>query len=180
MKIRGWDVVTNDVTMLLFGLQDAAYAAENMVIAAESLGMGSCYLGVMPERVGPIVKQFKLPKRVFPLVELVMEYPDEEFPPRPRYPMPFVLFEEKYPEFTDEQVKDAMQVMDDGFLSQGYYVKQKAKIRLISKKKDTFTYENYFWTEHISRKWGQWFSSPNKMLKALTDQGFDLQAKAED
>lgn len=177
MKIRGWDVVTNDVTMLLFGLQDAAYAAQNMVVAAESLGMGSCYLGIMPERVGQIVKQFKLPQRVFPLVELVMGYPDEEFPPRPRYPMSFVLFEDKYPEFTDEQVKEAMQVMDDGYLSQGYYAKQKAKIRLMSKKKDTFTYDNYSWTEHISRKWGQWYSSPNKMLKALKDLGFDLQQK---
>jgi len=177
MKIRGWDVVSNDVTMLLFGLQDAAYAAENMVVAAESLGMGSCYLGVIPERVKPIVKQFKLPKRVFPLVELVMGYPDEEFPPRPRYPMSFTLFEDKYPELTDEQVREAMQVMDDGYLSQGYYVKQKAKIRLMSKKKDTFTYDDYSWTEHISRKWGQWYPSPNKMLKALKDQGFDLQLK---
>lgn len=179
MKIRGWDVITNDVTMLLFGLQDAAYAAENMVVAAESLGMGSCYLGIMPERVGQVVKQFKLPKRVFPLVELVMGYPDEEFPPRPRYPMSFVMFEDKYPELTDEQVKEAMQVMDDGYLLQGYYEKQKAKIRLMSKQKDTFTYQNYSWTEHISRKWGQWFSSPNKMLKALKDQGFDLQTKED-
>ena len=179
MKICGWDIVTNDVTMLLFGLQDAAYAAENMVIAAESVGMGSCYLGIMPERAEQIVKQFKLPKRVFPLVELVMGYPDEEFPTRPRYPMSFTLFEDRYPELADEQVREAMQVMDDGYLSQGYYVKQKAKIRLMSKKKDTFTYENYSWTEHISRKWGQWFASPNKMLKALRDQGFDLQMRDE-
>lgn len=180
MKVRGWDIVTNDVTMLLFGLQDAAYAAENMVIAAESLGLGSCYLGIMSGRVAQIVKQFKLPKRVFPLVELVMGYPDEEFPPRPRYPISFTLFEDRYPELTEEQVRDAMQVMDEGYLAQGYYVKQKAKISLVSKKKDPFTYDNYSWTEHISRKWGQWFSSPNDMLEALRQQGFDLQPKEEE
>jgi nitroreductase len=179
MQIRGWEVVTNDVSMLLLGLQDAAYAAENMVIAAESLGMGSCYLGMMPRRVGQIVKQFKLPKRVFPLVELVMGYPEEEFPPRPRYPLPFTLFEDRYPNLSDEQVQDAMKVMDDGYLAQGYYVKQKAKIRLEGEKKETFTYDDYSWTEHISRKWGQWFASPNDMLEALKMQGFDLQFKNE-
>jgi nitroreductase len=31
--------------MLVFGIQDAAYMAENMVIAAESLGLSSCFLG---------------------------------------------------------------------------------------------------------------------------------------
>ena len=179
MKVRGWEIVTNDVTMLLFGLQDAAYAAQNMVIAAEGLGLGSCYLGVMPERVSQIVKQFKLPKRVFPLVELVMGHPAEEFPPRPRYPLSFVLFEDQYPVLTDEQVKEAMQVMDAGYLAQGYYVKQKVKIRLDGKRKETFTYDDYSWTEHISRKWGQWFPSPNKMLEALQRQGFDLQFKVE-
>ena len=54
--------------------------AENMVIAAESLGMGSCFLGMTPYRAERIQKQYQLPKRVFPLVELVMGYPAEEFP----------------------------------------------------------------------------------------------------
>ena len=178
MKVRGWEVVTNDMTLLLFGIQDAAYAAENMVIAAESLGLGSCYLGIMPERVQQIAEQYKLPKRVFPLVELVMGYPNEEFPPRPRYPSSFALFEDQYPEFTEAQVREAMQAMDEGYLSQGYYVKQNAKIRLQGKRKETFTYDDYSWTEHISRKWGQWYPSPNKMLDALRKQGFDLQFKA--
>lgn len=179
MKIRGWEVATNDLTMLLFGLQDAAYAAQNMVIAAESLGMGSCYLGVMPRRTTQIVKQFKLPKRVFPLVELVMGYPGEEFPPRPRYPLAFTLFEDKYPEFSDEQVAEAMKVMDDGYLAQRYYADQKIKIRIESGREDTFTFDDYSWTEHISRKWGQWFQSPNELLDELKRQGFDLGRRDE-
>ncbi len=179
MKVRGWEIVSNDVLMFLFGMQDAAYAAENMVIAAESLGLGSCYLGVTHGRVAQIVKQYKLPPRVFPLVELVMGYPDEEFPPRPRYPLSFALFEDRYPELTDDQVREAMQVMDEGYLAQGYYVKQKAKIPLEGKRKETFTYDDYSWTEHISRKWGQWYPSPNKMLEALQKQGFGLQFQEE-
>lgn len=37
-----------------------------------------------------------------------MGYPAEEFPPRPRYPLEFTLFEDRYPELTDEMVEDAI------------------------------------------------------------------------
>jgi len=177
MKNRGWDIISNDVTMFLYGLQDAAYVAENMVIAAESLGMGSCYLGIQPQRARQIVRQFKLPRRVFPLVDLVMGYPQDDFPPRPRYPLSYTLFEDRYPDLSDEDVGSAMQVMDEGYLAQGYYVKQKAKIKLETDRKETFSYDNYSWTEHISRKSGQWDPSPNDMLAVLRDQGFNLERK---
>ena len=175
MKIRGWDVVTNDLSLLFFGIQDAAYMAENMVMAAESLGLGSCFLGNAPYIADQIAKQFKLPPRVLPLVGLVMGYPAEEFPPRPRYPLWFTLFEDEYPEFSDEQVSQAMHVMDQGYLDQDYYRKQRAKIRLEGDRPEKYTYDNYSWTEHISRKWGQWYSSPEELLEQLHKRGFFLQ-----
>jgi hypothetical protein len=119
-----------------------------------------------------IARDFKLPPRVFPLVQLVMGYPAEEFPPRPRYPLSFTLFEDQYPEFTDEQVAEAMKVMDEGYLAQGYYARQKTRIRLEKGRKETFTYEDYSWTEHISRKWGQWYESPKELLEQLKKRGF--------
>jgi nitroreductase len=177
MKLRGWEVKTNDLSLLFFGIQDAAYMAQNMVVAGESLGLFSCFLGAAPYIADKIARDFKLPPRVFPLVQLVMGYPAEEFPPRPRFPLSFTLFEDKYPEFTDEQVTEAMQVMDDGYLAQGYYAKQRAKIRLEDGKKETYTYDNYSWTEHISRKWGQWYESPQDLLEQLEKQGFKLGEK---
>ena len=177
MAKRGWKVVANDLSMLLFGIQDAALMSENMVIAAESLGMGSCFLGNTPYRAGRIRKQYKLPERVFPLVELVMGFPAEEFPPRPRYPLAFTLFEDQYPELTDEQVNDAMRIMDEGYLAQGYYRKQKAKIKLESDREETFTYDDYSWTEHISRKWGQWLSDPEELLGEMKKCGFVIKAE---
>lgn len=174
MAKRGWSMVSNDLSMLLFGIQDAALMAENMVIAAESLGMGSCFLGNTPYRAKRIQKQYTLPKRVFPLVELVMGYPAEEFPPRPRYPINFTLFEDHYPEMTDEMIEVAMRVMDEGYLSQGYYRKQKAKIKLEVDRKETFTYDDYSWTEHISRKWGQWLDDPQELLDQMEKCGFKV------
>lgn len=172
MKIRGWEVKTNDLSLLFFGIQDAAYMAENMVVAGESLGLFSCFLGAAPYIADKIARDFKLPMRVFPLVQLVMGYPAEDFPPRPRWPLSFTLFEDKYPELTDEQVVEAMQVMDMGYLDQGYYSKQKAKIRLEKGRQETFSYENYSWTEHISRKWGQWYESPRELMEQLEKRGF--------
>jgi hypothetical protein len=174
MQIRGWEVVTNDLSLLFFGIQDAAYMAQNMVVAGESLGLYSCFLGAAPYQAERIAKEFKLPQRVFPLVGLVMGYPAEDFPPRPRYPLSFTLFEDRYPEFTDDQVSEAMKVMDDGYLEQGYYARQKAKIPIEGDKKDTFTYKNYSWTEHIARKWGQWYRSPEELLEQLEKRGFEM------
>jgi nitroreductase len=180
MAIRGWEVVTNDLSLLLFGIQDAAYMAENMVIAAESLGLGSCFLGSASFRTRQIAKQYHLPKRVLPIVQLVMGYPDEDFPPRPRYPLAFTLFEDRYPQFTDEQVTEAMQVMDEGYLQQGYYRKQKIMIELEGSREETFTHADYSWTEHIARKWGQWYPSNKELLEQLEEQGFDLRQEKEE
>jgi len=177
MAKRGWTMVSNDLSMLLFGIQDAALMAENMVIAAESLGMGSCFLGNSPYRVERIRKQYQLPIRVFPLVELVMGYPAEEFPTRPRYPLEFTMFEDRYPDLTDAMIEDAMRIMDEGYLAQGYYRKQKAKIKLEVEREETFTYDNYSWTEHISRKWGQWLSDPKVLLDQMEKCGFTIKTK---
>jgi len=177
MKLRGWEIVSNDLSILFFGIQDSALMAENMAVAGESLGLGSCFLGDTPYRAEKIQKQYQLPMRVFPLVELVMGYPAEDFPPRPRYPLEFTLFEDHYPEMNEEMVERAMKVMDDGYRSQGYYVKQKAKIKLEHGKKETYTYDDYSWTEHISRKWGQWLNDPNELLDQLEKCGFFLTKK---
>ncbi|MEM2336270.1 MAG: nitroreductase family protein [Candidatus Bathyarchaeia archaeon] len=109
--------MTNDLALLFFGIQDAALMAENMVIAARSLGLGSCFLGGAVFQAEKIAEEYHLPKRVFPLVQLVMGYPAEDPPPRPRYPIEFTLFEGKYPELTDEMVSEAMRIMDEGYLA---------------------------------------------------------------
>ncbi len=177
MAKRGWKLVTNDLTQLFFGIQDAAYMAENMVTAARSLGLGSCFLGSAMFRADKIAEEYQLPKRVFPLVQLTIGYPAEDPPVRPRYPMEFTLFEDRYPELNTKMVAKAMKQMDDGYLAQDYYRKAKAKIPLEGERKETFTYNNYSWTEHICRKWGQWYHDPKELLSQLEKRGFNLTDK---
>ncbi len=172
MARRNWTMVQNDLSLLLFGIQDATLMAENMVIAAESLGLGSCFLGGIPYKAETFVERFALPRRVFPLVGLTMGYPAEDPPPRPRYPLEFALFEDQYPEFDDELVARAMADMDEGYLAQDYYRRQRAMIRLEDDREETFDYETYSWTEHISRKTGQWLASPRELLEQFARCGF--------
>ncbi len=179
MKARGWKRVTNDLAMLVFGIQDAAYMAENMVIAAESLGMGSCFLGESPWLADRVAEEFSLPPLVMPLVGLVMGYPDEKRPPRPRYPLEYSLFEGKYPQLGEADVAAMMKAMDEGYLAQDYYRRAKAKIPLedgtvAEGREDTFSYDDYSWTEHISRKWGQWYRTPDDLLEQFAKRGFSL------
>jgi nitroreductase len=180
MEKRGWQKVTNDLSMLFFGIQDASLMAENMVIAAESFGMGSCFLGAAPYIADKIARKYKLPPRVFPLVQLVMGYPAENPPTRPRYPISFTLFEDKYPDFDEAEVEKAMKHMDEGYLAQNYYRQGKIKIRLEGGREETFTYDDYSWTEHVSRKWGQWYSSPEELLTQLSRRGFKVALPEKD
>ena len=176
MARRGWQKYSSDWMMLVLGMQDAAYMAENMVIAAESLGMGSCFLGAAPLRADRIAAQYHLPLRVFPMVQLSMGYPAENPPTRPRYPLDFTLFEDRYPEFTEEQITRAMAVMDEGYLAQDYYSRLKARIHLEGEREETFTYETYSWTEHICRKWGQPYF-PDILKEQFEKRGFDFTVK---
>lgn len=179
MAKRNWKLVTNDLTLLFFGIEDAALMAENMVIAGRSLGLGSCFLGSAMYRADKIAEEYKLPPRVFPLVQLAMGYPAEDPPPRPRYPLDFTLFEDEYTELDDKRVSKAMKAMDEGYLAQDYYRKAKAKISLEGDRKETFTYDNYSWTEHICRKWGQWFPQPKELIEQLEKRGFYINRKRE-
>ena len=177
MKKRGWKMITNDLFMFIFGIQDGTLAGQNMVMAAESLGMGSVYLGMVPYWTTKIRSKYRLPRRVFPFVQLAMGYPAEDEPPRPRYPMDFTLFENEYPEFTDEMVERAMKVMDDGYMGQDYYKKGNRMIPLEDGREDTYTYDNYGWTEHISRKWGQWHPNIDELLDNFKECGLELERK---
>ena len=174
MAQRGWKMVTNDLSLLVMGIQDAALVAENMVIAAESLGLGSCFLGAAPYQADKIAREYRLPLRVFPLVQLVMGYPAEAPPPRPRYPLEYTLFEDKYPQLDPPAVQEAMKAMDEYYLREGYYRQLDAKIVLEDGRQDGFTYDNYTWTEHISRKVGQWEALPERILTQFAGRGFRI------
>jgi nitroreductase len=172
MAKRDWEIVTNDLMLLFFSMQDACLMAENLIMAAESLGLGSCCIGMDAKSIKRARTRYKLPRRVLPVMGLAVGYPAENPPARPRYPLDFFLFEDSYPEFTEDQIEQAMRVMDEGYMGQGYYRDANLKIPLEGDRKETCTFDNYGWTEHISRKWGQWYRTSADLLTEFADCGF--------
>ncbi|GGP27167.1 NADPH-dependent oxidoreductase [Silvimonas amylolytica] len=77
---------------------DAALAAQNVVAAAESLGLGTVYIGAIRNQPEAVAAELKLPPQVFPVFGLVVGTPDPLRPAsvKPRLPQSVVLHHEQY------------------------------------------------------------------------------------
>lgn len=78
---------------------DALIAAQNAVVAAESFGVGSCYIGDILEQYETHKKLLNLPQYVFPICMLVFGYPTEQQKQHamtPRFDEKFIVFENGY------------------------------------------------------------------------------------
>jgi FMN reductase (NADPH)/FMN reductase [NAD(P)H] len=78
---------------------DALIAAQSAVIAAESLGVGSCYIGDILENFETHREIFNLPQYVFPICMLVFGYPtlqQQERKLTTRFDEKFIVFENQY------------------------------------------------------------------------------------
>ena len=84
---------------LLLACCDALIAAQTAVIAAESLGIGSCYIGDIMENYEVHRDLFQLPKYVFPICLLCFGYATKQQKGRPltkRFSNEYIVFENKY------------------------------------------------------------------------------------
>lgn len=83
---------------LLVGVIDAALAAQNAVVALESLGMSAVYIGAIRNHPEQVAAELGLPPRVLPVFGLCVGYADESHPAqiKPRLPQPVVLHREQY------------------------------------------------------------------------------------
>ena len=78
------------------GLTDATIAAQNMVVAAESLGMGTVFLGSLHNDAQQIIDLLELPEYTFPAVGLAVGWPNQEPQLKPRLPKEIMYMENHY------------------------------------------------------------------------------------
>ncbi len=71
---------------LLIALADGLIAAQNSVTAAWSLGIGSCYIGDIPERREEVAELLSLKSFLVPAAMVVYGYPTEQQMRRPKPP----------------------------------------------------------------------------------------------
>jgi len=85
--VCGHPALSANPTARLFWVQDCSAAAENILIAATGLGLGSVWIGVHPvaEFVKTVRQIVTLPRSVTPLCIIYVGYAEEEKPARTQY-----------------------------------------------------------------------------------------------
>lgn len=125
---------TPDESDLLLACCDALIAAQNTVIAAESIGIGSCYIGDIIENIEIHREMFSLPKWVFPITMLCYGYPKQDPSDRiirSRFPRKFIHFTDTYKRFNAKEFSEMFQnyekelyVSNAENLGQDYYFRK--------------------------------------------------------
>ena len=82
------------------GLIDTIIAAQNFCIAAESKGLGICYLGTTTYTADKIIEQLSLPNYVVPVTTITVGYADEEPAQEDRLPLEGIVHYESYKDYT--------------------------------------------------------------------------------
>lgn len=91
---------------LLLACADAIIAAQNSVVAAHSLGLGSCYIGDIIEQYEEVRDLLNLPEYVVPAAMVVYGYPEKQQLERrkpERYELSYIVQENQYKRLTSEE-----------------------------------------------------------------------------
>ena len=94
-----WDQTSN----FLISYWDATIALHNVIVAAESVGLGTLYIGAVVAQ--NMQESFGSPEHVFPAGMVILGYPDEEPGLRPRLPLEAVVHRNKYRDPTDDEIR---------------------------------------------------------------------------
>lgn len=100
------DAGFGNLQMLLAGAIDASLFAQQFNTLAEIHGLGCCYLGTTAYNAPEIAKVLELPDGVVPLVSLTVGYPEGEAPLSDRLPLAAIVHDEKYRQYTPEQIRE--------------------------------------------------------------------------
>ncbi len=97
---------------LLLAVADACIAAQNVVIAAESLGLASCYIGDILENKEQVCQELELPEGVVPAAMLVIGWPARSQQQRrkpARFAKKYLVAENAYPKRTPQEHRAALE-----------------------------------------------------------------------
>ena len=90
---------------------DTALFAQNVVVAAESVGLGICYIGALRNNPQQVSELLALPSQVYPVFGLCLGYPHEDPQCKPRLPLASVLMEDHYQDVNEALLAQYDQTM---------------------------------------------------------------------
>jgi len=101
---------------LFLACSDAIIAGQNAVIAAESLGVGSCYIGDIMENYEIHKELFDLPQYVFPIALLCFGYPTKKQLKREqtcRFDKKLIVFRDRYKRLNKKYFNSMQKVLEE-------------------------------------------------------------------
>ncbi|MGE4586586.1 MAG: nitroreductase family protein [Mangrovibacterium sp.] len=146
---------------LVNALIDAMLFAQNICVAAETQGLGICYMGTTLYHAEEIGNLLNLPKGVLPVTAITMGYPAAQPAMTERLPVEAVIHEETYRDYTPGQI-DGYYAGQEALESSLRFVEENRKQNLAQ----VFTDVRYPRADSVR------FSE--KLLEAVRKQGFRL------
>lgn len=136
----------------LTGAVDVGLFAQNVILAAESMGLGAVFIGAIRNHPEEFITLLQLPEHVFPLFGFCVGYPDQDPALKPRLPLDLIWHQEIYQPLDQDLLKQ----YDEDVLH--YY-------QHIRKLKEPMT-----WSQQMQKKFAG--ESRPFMLSLLKKQGF--------
>ena len=162
---RGYEQVTEHVESFLVAAVDAALAMQNAALAAESLGLGMCYIGAIRNHPSDVIELLALPRLVFPISGMTLGWPAAEPFIRPRLSLDAVLHWERYDTAGEAE---ALAAYDQAMVETGIYDGRRVPRRATGEGE----VEDYGWQEHSARRASQ--AVRTHLREVLERQGFAL------
>ena len=75
---------------------DATFMAQNLMLGAESVGLGAVFIGGIRNDPAQVAELLHLPKQVYPVFGLCLGYPDTQPDLKPRLPVDVILHKDSY------------------------------------------------------------------------------------
>lgn len=99
----------NALSHFLIAYADLMCSAQNVVILAESHGLGSVYIGTILDAIDPAREYFNIPKYVLPMMVLSIGYPKSIPKNIPKLKRDVITHRERYTELSDDEIKKAFE-----------------------------------------------------------------------
>ena len=112
-RVNGCDEPYGNLLWFVSALVDASLCAQNICVAAESKGLGFCYLGTVNYNTRQIAELLQCPKGVVPVIAIAMGHPDEQPRESERLGQDAVLHSEVYHNPTDDDIVRTHRVRDE-------------------------------------------------------------------
>lgn len=104
-------------------LVDVALMAQNVLLAAESVGLGGTFIGGIRNDPQTVAEQLQLPELVTPLFGMCLGWPAQRNPVKPRMPTGMVLHQDHYRDPGEAELAAYDATMADYYRTRGNNVK---------------------------------------------------------